>query len=316
MSEQSEVASGQVQLEVDYDPRVQLATQQAQRPMLRRVCVHNRSARALGPMTLRVTLDPQVAEPLVLRLEGLPAGESLELKGASLGLDFRVERLVNQTEREQGRLRLNLVQGEEDLARFSAPVEVLAYNEWPGVWAGLQTIAAFVTPNHPGIGPWLELARKGLSGRGLDTGLEGYQSESPERVARLAWSIYAAVRQAGVGYANPPASFQESRQKVRTPEQIFSDKIATCLDLTVLMASALEQIGLHPLVIFVRGHAFVGLWLREAPHERAVETDPHQILKHVRLGECLIFDSSPAASGVSFDEAVRAVIQLAHESAL
>ncbi|TXD36534.1 DUF3320 domain-containing protein [Lujinxingia vulgaris] len=305
MAEQNERTQGKVELEVVYEPRVQLATQQSRRPLLRRVVVHNRSAQALGPMVLRITLDPEIAEPLELRLEGVPAGESLELSGVPLAIDFHVERLINQTEREQGRLRAQLVAGAQELARFSGPLEVLAYNEWPGLGAGAQTIAAFVTPNHPGVGRWLELARQGLRARQLDPGLEGYQSESPERVARLAWAVYAAVRQAGVGYANPPASFQESGQKVRTPEQIFSDKIATCLDLSVLMASALEQIGLHPLVIFVRGHALVGVWLREMTFDRAVETDPQQIYKHVRLGECLVFDSSPAASGASFDEAIK-----------
>ncbi|WP_331715163.1 hypothetical protein [Pseudomonas arsenicoxydans] len=61
-------------------------------------------------------------------------------------------------------------------------------------------------------------------------------------------------------YALPPASFEQSGQKIRSPDQIADFGLATCLDLTLLFCAALEQIGLNPVIVFTHGHAFAGLW--------------------------------------------------------
>lgn len=71
------------------------------------------------------------------------------------------------------------------------------------------------------------------------------------------------------------------------------------------MASALEQVGLNPFIVFVRGHAFPGVWLREWHLPEPYVDDASYLLKRVRLGECLVFDSSAAAERVSFSEACK-----------
>nr|WP_319171625.1 hypothetical protein [Pseudomonas paraeruginosa] len=63
-------------------------------------------------------------------------------------------------------------------------------------------------------------------------------------------------------YALPPASFEQFGQKVRSPSHILESGLATCFDLSLLFCAALEQAGLNPLLIFTRGHAFSGFWLK------------------------------------------------------
>ena len=36
-------------------------------------------------------------------------------------------------------------------------------------------------------------------------------------------------------YVNPPASFEQSGQKVRTPDQVMHEGMGTCLDLALLL---------------------------------------------------------------------------------
>ena len=48
---------------------------------------------------------------------------------------------------------------------------------------------------------------------------------------------------------------------MRGPSDILSRKVGTCLDLTLLYASCLEQAGLNPLLVLIEGHAFAGVWL-------------------------------------------------------
>ena len=72
-------------------------------------------------------------------------------------------------------------------------------------------------------------------------------------------AVCAAVHASGIYYAQPPASWGYG-QKVRTPGDVLEQKVGTCLDTTLLVASALEHLGIHPVLWIVRGHAFLGYW--------------------------------------------------------
>ena len=73
--------------------------------------------------------------------------------------------------------------------------------------------------------------------------------------------MFTAVHELDVYYAEPPASWGYG-QKVRTPGDVFEQRVATCLDTTVALASCLEHVGITPVVWVARGHAFLGYWRR------------------------------------------------------
>ena len=58
----------------------------------------------------------------------------------------------------------------------------------------------------------------------------------------------------------------------------------------MLAAGCLEQSGLHPLLVLVRGHAFVGFWLQEECFAEPVVDDPLRLRKRVDLNEISVFD--------------------------
>src|SRR3546814_15184032 len=86
--------------------------------------------------------------------------------------------------------------------------------------------------------------------------------KSRKRVWEIAAAVWSAVAQRRLTYAEPPASFERNGQKIRTPGEVLDNGIATCLDSAVLFASALEQIGLRPLIAFPEGHPICGPWLQ------------------------------------------------------
>src|SRR3546814_3670467 len=91
--------------------------------------------------------------------------------------------------------------------------------------------------------------------------MEGYQSKCPQSVWRVAGASWAAATLLNLAYAGPPASFERSGQKIRDPERIVAEGLATCLDTTLLLAAAFEAAGLHASILFSRGHAWVGVWI-------------------------------------------------------
>lgn len=305
---------GQIRIELDADSRVQLATQHIGRKILRVLRVHNLSEDAFGPLSIVIQVDPDIALEHSIQVDGLAPGAIFEVPESQLGLRLSAERLANQTERQPGYILVRVMSAGVVLAEHSHPIEIFAINEWLGGAAPPEMLATFVTPNHPDMETVLHQARQLLEQQGVSSSLEGYQNKDPQRVLALAGAAYRAISALQIGYANPPASFENYGQKIRDVAQVLSGKVATCLDLSVLLAGALEQMGLHPLLIMQQGHAFVGVWLTDWQLPTAFVDDPLPIRKRVDLGECVVFDSSSSAQGVPFAKACEAGLKFLQDT--
>src|SRR3546814_5916028 len=111
----------------------------------------------------------------------------------------------------------------------------------------------------------------------------------------MAASSWAAGAQRRLTDVEPPGSFERQGQNIRTPGDVLETGLATCLDSTVLFASALEQIGLNPLIAFSEGHAFCGIWLQPQTLPGLVTDDCSEIRKHVDLKALALFETTLVA---------------------
>lgn len=292
----------QVQLEAEFDPRINLAAQQNDVPVVRKITITNRTDRPIRDVLVSVSVDPAFAEPWTAKIDRLNPDATHAF--ADVDLSISTSSLLERTERQAGHMLVSASTPVGELARHRFDIELLAPNEWPGASSLPELLAAFVTPNDPALGPILKRAAEGLGISTGDPSLNGYQSRDPQRVANIAAAIYGAVQRSGVSYVNPAASFEATGQKIRTVGQTLADGLGTCLDITSLVAAGLEQVGLHPLLVVVDRHAFPGLWLHDFFLPEPTIDDPGRIAKRVRLGEALVFDSSAMAQGVPFAGAV------------
>src|SRR5690606_18528010 len=89
-----------------------------------------------------------------------------------------------------------------------------------------------------------------------------------------------------------PASFESRGQKVRRPGTIEEDRLATCLDTTLLFAAAVESAGLHPVILMFEGHAAVGVWLVKRTFANAIENDPMEVRKARASRELIVFETT------------------------
>ena len=88
----------------------------------------------------------------------------------------------------------------------------------------------------------------------------GYQCPSWNERAEEIAAIYATLAKKKISYQLPPNNIAKF-QKVRLPPQVLLDHKGTCLDLSFLLCSALEEIGYHPILIVLDGHALIGVFL-------------------------------------------------------
>ena len=86
-----------------------------------------------------------------------------------------------------------------------------------------------------------------------NSAIDGYQSENPERVDAIAQAVFDAMRARDIRYAEPPASWGNDGQKVRTPAEVLEGRLGTCLDTTLTMAAVLEQAGINSTIWIIEG---------------------------------------------------------------
>lgn len=193
-------------------------------------------------------------------------------------------------------------------------VNILPPEHWLGTNNYPQLTASYILPNDAEVKRIVAEASAKLEEWTGDPSFYGYQSENLEDIRLQVAAIYATLQKENIAYKNPPASFESFGQKIRYPQEIFKFKNGTCLDLAFLFASCLESIGINPLVIFIKGHAFIGFWLKNQNLVNSYSNDYTDISKRVSTGmkEIEIIETTAAVNGkdFSFEQA----IQIAHQN--
>jgi hypothetical protein len=254
------------------------------------------SADEIRGATLTLESDPPFVAKRSWVLDRLIPGNTVRVTDTDLNLDPGL--LAGMTEAHLARVQLSLVHENVRVAERAFDTKLLAPDEWGGIASFPEILAAFVRPNDPAIEILLKKAADALHASGKQASLDGYTTGRRERAWEIASGIWSAVSSLDIDYAVPPASFETTGQKVRSPSHILEYGLATCLDLTLLFAAALEQAGLNPLVVLTQGHACVGVWLTKQDFSTAVVSDPLELRKRLQLGEMILFETTLAAQRV------------------
>lgn len=272
--------------------KLNLADHQNSVPALRELAVANDTDACQERLIVSASSEPAFFKPKHWHIDAIGPGQSCQLSRLDLPLDGPL--LNRLTESELARVRFevrHMELGTAALATSEHDVELLPRNQWGGVSHLPEMIAAFVQPNDAAVERLLKKAAQLLRENGKNPALSGYQF-GPKHAWEILSAIWSAVASEKLDYTLPPASFERTGQKVRSPAQILESGLGTCLDLTLLFAAAAEQAGLNSLVIFAEGHAFAGCWLHPDQFPTTVTDDPAALRKRLRLEELVLFETT------------------------
>jgi len=265
--------------------------------------------------TLRLTIDT----------DGLNAPTVIEVRGGGVHtlrprLEWDVAALRRMKSARAQPLRFRLegdgmapIQQVVDV-RVHPLDEALYYVREGGTGVDLGwAFAAWVNPHDPVVDELLELAR---ASERVDL-LPASDRDARLRQVRAVWG---ALERRGLRYAEEGAGISQGpviySQRVRLLGDTWDQRIANCLDGSVLIASALERLGIGAFIVLVPGHAFVGYHTDSSRrHTEFLETtllgksrpqttsgiiaNERLFREHVRAG----FDAARAAGRQSYREA-------------
>lgn len=264
------------------------------------------AAQALAATTLRVGLagvSPAPA-PYETTLEPLREGETLAIGLRSFCLPLSL--LTGRSERTTVELVAQLVDGSGAvLAHTSARVVIQPSTHWDPSWAGVESLAAFVTPNAPQLAERLSDASRRLGARTGNESIDGYQSGNPERVQRIAEACCEALAAGVQNYTEGRTSFEGAGQRVRLAGEVLAESMGNCLDLACAVAALLELAGLHPLLVLGEGHAIAGFFTSEEHFPEPVHMGTSRVRNRLELGELRVLDATAlAGASASFGRAL------------
>lgn len=177
----------------------------------------------------------------------------------------RLEQL-NELTRAMLNVLVEDLEGPQVELHRALPIWLLARSAWPMTVPDPMSgerremtpyLGAYVTPNAPAVMRFLRQVVERHPRRQLP----GYTDDKAE-VEPQVRAIFQALKQdAQISYVNSLLAFGPedglALQRVRLPGETLEERVANCLDATLLFASLLEAISLSPALVIVPGHAFI-----------------------------------------------------------
>jgi hypothetical protein len=152
---------------------------------------------------------------------------------------------------------------------YDNDIPLLLRSRWVMLWNNdtIQQIAAWVTPRDRVVTDLVSRSIMQLPQQKppLPGGLFGYNVVSPQQVVDQVDAIYDTLRFEHMKYVQESVPFDGSSttsgatENIKLPFEVLKQDSGMCIELTVLLASAVESIGLHSQIVIVPGHAFLGV---------------------------------------------------------
>jgi hypothetical protein len=211
--------------------------------------------------SIKVSIEIPGVTDRIVETVALPPGKQVtKLFSPPLKMDFDVAKL-RAARTSQIAVRIQDQGTKTSIVDKSVPIQILPRDSLPtrryvgndDMRTTFNYSAAWVTPNAPEVDVFLKRAKARLDA--AKDSFSGMQQPTLPQVK----AIFDELKAMGVSYVMDPNVFDErgSVQRTRLPAEVLSSTNAQCLEGAILYATLFEAIGLHPVMVFKKGHAFI-----------------------------------------------------------
>jgi hypothetical protein len=311
-------------------------------PLVRDFRVSNLNAEASSALSFVIEI-PGFSGPCKFDVAPLAGFESRAIRVSAIVLDSTVLRAQIEPTRAAWRVEMEMRTGTGSVGLpragttdsadgtrriYSAQREltILGYWDWSFQPAMRKTIAVFSTPRNPAIERAVQEAQRNApaSWGEAHTFRELLRSGNAQAELSVLRALYEHLRNDwDLHYEDPKASREAAGafQTIRSAHRILPNAAvrtgsATCIDLALVFAACLENVGLCPLIVFLgnRGqaprHALIAVWSGTTPGPYPVSDDADFIRAEIDAGRMHVLECTGVALGarrdprkLSFEEA-------------
>lgn len=296
-------------LEVEHVNMLNYSLTQNELPLIKKITIHtNSEENIISNIKVKIYSNTKFIQNFEQVIPTIDIKNAYSNENININYNYNFLEVIS--ERVNAYLYIDLIdENESTIFSKSLKVNILPSEHWLGTNIYPQLTASYILPNDAEVKRIVAEASAKLEEWTGDPSFYGYQSENMENIRLQVAAIYATLQKENIAYKNPPASFESFGQKIRYPQEMIKFKNGTCLDLAFLFASCIESIGINPLIIFIKGHAFIGFWLKNQNLVNSYSNDYTDISKRISKGmkEIEIIETTAYVNGkdYSFEQAIQ-----------
>ena len=283
-------------LEAVVSPAVSAMTQD-NIPVIRNLTVGNDSDETIEDIKIVIRPEPSFSTVKMINVRTVGAHEKIRIKNADL---VPINSFLSELkERIAGSITISVEKDDKKFVEKNYGISVLTASEWYGTSFPEMT-SSFVTPDDPHILRITANAAKLLETWTGNAAMDRYASSDRGRVRKEVGAIYGAMQQFDIrGTAMQPD--WRKGCKISSAERMIDRNIGTQFDLTLLMLSCAESVGMNTVIIFTKKNVAAGIWLDDTTFPDTIQNDIAAVTKHVRDGSLMLVDCEGVTSNKRMD---------------
>lgn len=269
--------------------------------------IENTSSDDILGLDIDITSPQGLIEKATYRLEVLP--KNLKITVNTLEPKFNQKYLLSLEKEVHGEIILTIKADDESVSTIIRPIDIYPYHYWLGAETFPELTAVYITPNEPQIEDIVNVATPFLKKWTKSQNFEGYKVGDYNRVQAEAASIYAAIKEnrlqlkATSDCISPQSLSVSGAAKARQ---------ASKMELGTIFCSAIEKIGLNPILAVFEQDVVCGVWLDDRTFPDSLGDDITELSKKFAVNEIILIDASCLAQDTQggFDNAKDAAARL------
>jgi hypothetical protein len=199
---------------------------------------------------------------------------------------------LSESKKADLKVSVSLINDNQEELLLDDKKEIFLYSRNDIIWENedgpnFNYIARWVNKDREEVKDLVRTAADHMKELGAESNaMEGVFGDR-ENIKRQLEAIFLAISQdLKIRYVASPFSYDDSSaQRIKPPEEVIKTRSGLCIELSLLVAAALENVGLNPVIILVPGHAWAGVQISPVSNDyifietTALDKSPEEALQ-------------------------------------
>lgn len=250
----------------------------SRRPLFTSLQVKNAGEELVEGVTLTVTNENGMLLPCERVLEEIPYESVVQV---DLGAILSPLYFASSEQVKEERIEVALSKDKRVLASAEFTVTTLPFDFWQGTDGDPELLACFVRPRLADCAKVLAETEAQLKKWNASFEAGGYLGNDKNAVRRAVAAVYASLRRYSI--AKKVADISKPVE-AGAGVKILSERAASALEMSLFAAACLENMGLHPVLVFGDKEITCGVWLYDGCFLDTVSDDISRLCAYVSDG--------------------------------
>lgn len=249
-------------------------------------------------VTIRST--PEIFYPYQRRI-CISADGRCDVSGIELEMRPRIMETLTQP--QKCTLDITVKDRHDVFGSLSFNIDLQPYYCWSGFSCMPEYLCSLVTPSQPQIQDIVASAYELLRTQGELPITDGYDKKNINKVFAVTRAIYDSIRALKITYNITKTDYLSKCVSLQTSEMLLRRMIGSSLDISMVFAACLENLGLNPFITVFRNHALIGCFLSDLSFTNPVTENFDELMSMGTGPRRVLFLMEPTsmANGMSID---------------